>query len=145
MFNSFNMFFWIIIGTAALLIDVFTSSFLFVWFTIGAIVAAVSEMFKISFMMQIILFIVISILTMLIGYPLVKKSIKKSGCEKLSVDKNYVGEEFTVDKDIDIESIVKFQGAFWRAENKGEFISKGNKVRIVAVKGNKLIIEKINK
>lgn len=145
MISSFNMFFWIIIGTAALLIDLFTSSFLFVWFTIGAIVAAGSEMFKVSFMMQIILFIFISIITMLIGYPLVKKSIKNDECQKLPVDQNYVGEEFTVDRDIDIEAIVKFQGVFWRSENKGASISKGDKVKIVEVNGNKLIIQKINR
>lgn len=43
MWSNFDIIVWIIIGTAALLLDLATSSFLFVWFTLGAIAALIVQ------------------------------------------------------------------------------------------------------
>ncbi len=76
MWSNFDIIVWIIIGTAALLLDLATSSFLFVWFTLGAIAALIVQILGYSMYIQIIVFTLISILCMILGYPMVKKIIK---------------------------------------------------------------------
>ena len=143
MWNNFSTIMWIIIGTAALIVDLATSAFLFVWFTLGAIAALIVQILGYSIFVQIIVFIIISILFMVIGYPIVKKMMKQQGDSILSIDKNYVGESFVADKDIKDEGTLRFQGVYWRATNKGDDIKKGDKVKIISVKGNKIFVKKI--
>ncbi len=92
---------------------------------------------------QIIVFVLISILCMVLGYPMVKKIIKKQENSILSIEKNYIGEIFIADKDIKDEGVLKFQGVYWRVTNSGDYIKKGDKVKIISVKGNKIFIEKV--
>lgn len=126
-----------------MLLDLATSSFLFVWFTLGAIVALIVQILGYSMSTQIIAFVLISILCMVLGYPMVKKIIKKQENSILSIEKNYVGEIFIADKDIKDEGVLKFQGVYWRVTNSGDYIKKGDKVKIISVKGNKIFVEKV--
>jgi len=80
---------------------------------------------------------------MALGYPIVKKSIKKPERAILSIERNYVGEIFIADKDIKDEGVLKFQGVYWRVTNSGDYIKKGDKVKIISVKGNKIFVEKV--
>ncbi|NFT51433.1 NfeD family protein, partial [Clostridium botulinum] len=56
MWGNFDIMLWIIIGAAALLLDLATSSFLFVWFTLGAIAALIVQILGYSMYIQIIVF-----------------------------------------------------------------------------------------
>ncbi|WP_308937103.1 NfeD family protein [Clostridium tepidum] len=60
-----------------------------------------------------------------------------------SIEKNYVGETFIADKDIEQEGVLKFKGVCWRATNNGSYIKKGDKVKIISVKGNKIFVKKL--
>ncbi|MCS4469881.1 hypothetical protein JQ038_19185 [Clostridium botulinum] len=91
MWSNFDIIVWIIIGTAALLLDLATSSFLFVWFTLGAIAALIVQILGYSVYIQIIVFTLISILCMILGYPMVKKIIKKQENSILSIEKIMLG------------------------------------------------------
>lgn len=143
MWSNFSIILWIIIGTAALLLDLATSSFLFVWFTLGAIAALIVQILGYSMFTQIIAFVLISILCMVLGYPMVKKIIKKQENSILSIERNYIGEIFIADKDIKDEGVLKFQGVYWRVTNSRDYIKKGDKVKIISVKGNKIFVEKV--
>lgn len=143
MWSNFSIILWIIIGTAALLLDLATSSFLFVWFTLGAIAALIVQILGYSMSTQIIAFVLISILCMVLGYPMVKKIIKKQENSILSIERNYIGEIFIADKDIKDEGVLKFQGVYWRVTNSRDYIKKGDKVKIISVKGNKIFVEKV--
>ncbi|ENK1243651.1 NfeD family protein [Clostridium sporogenes] len=143
MWSNFSIILWVIVGTAALVLDLATSSFLFVWFTLGAISALIVQVLGYSMPIQIIAFTLISILCMILGYPMVKKIIKKQKGSTLSIEKNYVGETFIADKDIEQEGVLKFQGVYWRTTNNGGYIKKGDKVKIISVKGNKIFVKKV--
>ncbi|WP_251862496.1 NfeD family protein [Clostridium sp. Marseille-Q2269] len=140
---NLNIMIWVIIGTAALTIDLATSSFLFVWFTLGSIGALVAQILGCSLPIQIIIFVIISLICMIIGYPIVKKIIKKQQNSLLAIEKNYVGETFTADKDVKDEGVLKFQGVYWRVINTGSYVKKGDKVKIMSVEGNKIFIKKV--
>lgn len=67
---------WIIIAAIAIIIDIATSNFLFAWFTIGAIAAMIADLFGISFGVQVIIFLVINLITVSLGYPWAKRNLK---------------------------------------------------------------------
>ncbi|MGY0375069.1 NfeD family protein [Clostridium sp. JNZ J1-5] len=134
---------WIIVAAVALGIDLVTSSFLFIWFTIGGIVAIALALFDYSFTTQLITFIAVSSALMAVGYPIVKKTIKKTVPVTPTMEEEYIGREFIVNTDIVEKATVKFQGIYWTVKNEGELISKGDKVKIIKIQGNKLIIKKI--
>lgn len=134
---------WIIIGLVALGIDIATSAFLFVWFTLGAIAAGVAQIFGYSFIVQLIIFIIVSGLLVILVYPIVKKSIKNSVKPTLTREKTYIGRVVVVDEDIIEKRLIKVDGVYWSVMEKGEVLEKGDKVEIVGIEGNKIIIKKI--
>ncbi|MCT8978018.1 NfeD family protein [Clostridium sp. CX1] len=134
---------WLIVGGAALAIDIATSSFLFVWFTVGAIAAIIMQTLDFSFIAQLITFIVVSGISMAVGYPIARRTIKSSVKRTPVREETYVGKILTVDEDILEEGKIRVDGVYWQAVNDGETIEKGDQVKITEVKGNRIIIKKI--
>lgn len=136
---------WIIIGAIAVAIDIITSAFLFMWFALGASGAIIALMLGFSFTIQIIVFLVVSIVSMLIGYPIVKRTLKKSVKVTKTTEQGYIGRRLTADEEITEKARVKVDGIYWTVQKVGEDIKKGDKVQIVGLKGNKLLIKKEEK
>lgn len=134
---------WISIAVIALVIDIITSSFLFVWFTIGAIAAIVGQILNFSFIAQIIIFMAATIVSMIGGYPIVKKKIKNTVKYTPLREETYIGKELTVDENMINSNSVKVDGVYWKMRNAGDEIKYGDKVKIVSVEGNKILIKKI--
>jgi membrane protein implicated in regulation of membrane protease activity len=134
---------WVVIGIIALTIDLITSTFLFVWFTIGSIAAIIAQALGYSLSIQIISFTSVSGLFMAVGYPLVKRTIKKTVKRTQTMEESYVGRTFAVDDDVIEKAMIKFDGIYWTVKNKGRQINKGDVVEVMGIEGNKLIIKKI--
>ncbi len=79
---------------------------------------------------------------MAIGYPIVKKTIKKTVQKTLTMEEGYIGKEFTITKDIDEKASIKFQGIYWTVKNVGEPLKKGDLAKVTGIEGNKLLITK---
>ena len=139
----FALIIWISIGSGAMYIDITTSSFLFIWFTIGSIAAIIALLLNQSMITQIITFSGVSAACFAIGYPIAKKTIKKTVQVTPTMEQNYIGREFVVDKNIKQKTSIKFDGIYWTVKNVGNEISKGSKAKIVGIEGNKLLIEQI--
>lgn len=133
---------WIAIAATALVFDAITSSFFFVWFTIGGIVAIVLVLAQISFTVQIIVFIAVSLICMLIGYPIVKKTIKDTVPFTPTMEQSYIGTIFKAEEKIINKESIKFEGIYWTVKNVGEVIEKGERVKVVGIEGNKLLVQK---
>ena len=136
------MVFWIVVALGALVIDITTSSFMFVWFAIGAVGAIISIGLNAPVLVQTIVFVAVSAVVMSIGYPIVKKTIKKTVKRTLTMEEGYVGKEFILTKDVDEKANIKFQGIYWTVKNDGEPLKKGDLVRVTGIEGNKLVIAK---
>lgn len=134
---------WLIVSAVALIIDVATSSFLFVWFTIGGIAALIAFSLGGGTASQAITFCVVSSVCMAIGYPIVKKTIKKTVKRTPTQEENYIGKEFTLDEDVNEKALIKIEGIYWTVKNEGEPAEKGDRVRIIDIQGNKLVIKKL--
>jgi membrane protein implicated in regulation of membrane protease activity len=137
------MIFWIAVASAALFIDITTSSFIFVWFAVGAIAAIIAMMFSASVVTQSLIFVAVSAAFMAVGYPIVKKTIKRTVTKTLTMEESYIGIEFTITKDIDVKGNIKFQGIYWTVKNVGKPLKKGDLVQVIGIEGNKLLIAKV--
>lgn len=138
-----TVFWWLIIGSIALLIDIITSAFLFVWFTIGAIAAIVAKIIGCSLLTQSIVFIAVSAVLMILGYPIVKRTLKSSVESTPTREQTYLGKEIVVDEDIVSTGSIKMDGVYWIAQNEGDMVKKGDKAKIIGIDGNKIIIKKV--
>ena len=134
--------FWIIIAAAAIIIDIATSNFLFAWFTIGAIAAMIADLLGISFGVQVIIFLVINLITVSLGYPWAKKKFKKSVKRTPLMEETYIGRRMKAEEDIIERAKVKVDGIYWTVVNTGEKIKSGENFKIIGIEGIKLIIKK---
>jgi len=127
------MIFWVAVAIAALAVDIASSSFIFIWFAIGAIAAIIAMVFNVSIIAQAIIFGAVSAIFMAIGYPIVKKTIKKTVTKTLTMEEGYIGIEFTITKDIDEKANIKFQGIYWTVKNVGKPLKKGDLVQVIGI------------
>ncbi|MBP1864418.1 membrane protein implicated in regulation of membrane protease activity [Clostridium tetanomorphum] len=90
-----------------------------------------------------ITFIGVSAVFIAIGYPLAKEALNKTVIKTPTMEEGYIGRELLMEEDIEEKSMIKLDGIYWTVKNQGEPIVKGDKVKIIGIEGNKLIIKKI--
>lgn len=136
--------------TAAILIfgiiEAVTAQLVSIWFLVGAIGAVISAACGADILIQIVVFIAVTIIALIFTRPLVKRFINPKK-QKTNADKA-VGQTGIVTVDIDnINSAgqVKVLGNVWsaRSEN-GEKIPSGSRVTVKRIEGVKLIVETEN-
>ncbi|AWK51196.1 nodulation efficiency protein D [Clostridium beijerinckii] len=135
--------FWLIIAIFAFAIDILTSNFCFMLFSIGAIVAAICGALGIPFMTQIIIFSIISIISLSIGYPWLKKKYKNMHKNTPLMEETYIGKIIESEKQIISKAQVKVNGEYWTVINEGDVINVGEKFIITGIQGIKLKIKKV--
>ena len=134
---------WLIIAIVAGAIDVLTSNFFFVLFSIGSIVAAICAWIGVPFLYQIIVFSIISLIAMIFGYPWLKKKYKMMHKRIPLMEETYIGKILIAEKDIETKAQIKVGGEYWTAVNEGEKITKNEKFEITGIDGIKLKIKRI--
>lgn len=134
---------WITIAAAGIVTDILTSSILFVGFSVGGLAALISYYLKASVLMQFIIFIGLSLISLSLIYPLITKRLKKSIPKTLPMENSYLGRKIVLAEDIDDKGTIKLDGIYWSVKNVGMPISKGSSAVICGIEGNKLIIKKV--
>lgn len=133
---------WLIIAAVSGIIEAATMGLTTIWFTGGAIIASIVAMAKFSLPIQIIVFLIVSILLIYFTRPLAKKRLK-IGNEKTNVDA-LVGREAMVTETIEPfgSGQAKVDGLVWSAIAKDSHttIQKGTTVIIDRVEGVKLVV-----
>ncbi len=136
---------WLIIAILFFMIEVLTPGvFLYSCFSIGAIIAAVVSLFSKSLILQCIIFVVVSILSIYFLKPLLMKLLIPLTI-KSNVDK-IVGQTGVVVEKIDGKKsmgIVKVENELWRAvaEN-NEVINVDEEIVVLKVEGAHLVVKK---
>ena len=131
---------WIIVAIVVIAIDIVTSSFIFRWFSIGALVAIILSLIGVSVTWQIVAFLIIGVATVSIGYPWAKKKFKADVNHVKTMEQNYIGMVMTAEEDMGETSKIKVSGIYWTAYNKGKIIKKGEQYTIIGIEGNKLVV-----
>jgi len=132
---------WFVLFLVFLFIELITVTLVTIWFAIGAIAALITTLFTDSIVIQTIVFLVVSIISLLISKPLVKK-FKKFDITPTNSDR-VIGKIGDVTKKIGINKYgeVKIFGTTWTA-SADEVIEVGEKVKVLSIEGVKLIVKK---
>ena len=137
---------WLAILVLSLIAEAAGPALISIWFSVGALLALILSFIpEVPYWVEIIVFLVGSVATFLLIRPIIKKIMKKRlihtnvdaivgsrGIMKLGADSLNAGE-------------VEIRGAIWTAlpAKEGLSIPQGSVVAIVAIEGNKLLVEPI--
>lgn len=134
---------WFVIFIILLAIELLTVNLVSIWFVIGSLCAFVLSFFTDSFLLQIILFLIVSIITLILTKPLVKR-LKTFKVTPTNSDR-VIGQVGDVTKRIESNNYgeVKIFGNVWTAYSfDGSEIDIGEKVVVLRIEGVKLIVKK---
>lgn len=126
------------------IIEIFTTGFAVICFSIGAVGAALVSLLDASFNMQLLSFAVVSMLSLCFMRPLL---LKLFGKRYKSVNTNadaIIGRQVLVCDDIDpiTGGYVKFDGEVWTARSlNGSYIPSGKVVTVIRIEGIILIVQ----
>lgn len=136
--------FWLVIVAACAVVELLTMGLTSIWFAVGALVAAICSLFVPYFWVQLVVFVVVSVLLLVFTKPIAVKFLNvgkfKSNAESL------VGKRAIVTSEIDnLKEIgeVTVSGLDWsaRTERDGVVIPKNAVVVIKKIEGVKLIVD----
>ena len=136
-------FYWLIALAVLLVIEIITLGLTTIWFAGGALVAFVLALFNVPLLVQITVFLVVSILLLLFTRPVVEKRLNESRV-KTNVN-SMIGKEGRVTETIDNynqKGIVIINGLEWTARSSRDdlIIPEGSKVVLNEIKGVKVFV-----
>jgi membrane protein implicated in regulation of membrane protease activity len=137
---------WVIILVGTLIVEVVTfGNLISVWFSIGALAAYFAFLMGFSFPVQLTVFIVISILSLLAVRPLAanyfRGNIVATNADRI------IGQHTTLVKAVKSNEWgeVNVYGTVWSvAELNNRMLDAGTIVEVVAIEGAKLIVKKVD-
>ena len=133
---------WLISFLLLLFIEVITINLVTIWFALGSLAALITTILTDNVNIQVIVFIVVSAVSLIITKPLVAK-LRKRKITPTNLDR-VIGKEGVVIKDISKNSYgeVKVGGSIWTATSANN-IKKDSQVKVLKIDGVKLVVEKI--
>lgn len=136
--------FWLVATIVLFGVEAATVTLVSIWFALGALAALITALCGGQLIMQIVVFFVVTILTLIATRPLVKKYFNKQHHEPTNADM-LIGKTCIVTQDIDniaATGEVKCSGNTWTARSlKGDTIKQGSKAKVHSIEGVKLIVE----
>lgn len=139
---------WLLLAAIFIVIEMVTLGLTTIWFAGGSFIAAIAGAFGAGLAIQVILFLIVSIVLLVLTRPIAVKhldsKIEKTNSEAL------IGQTAVVIQEIrNVEGIgqAKINGMEWtaRAKKEDEIIPVGTNVTIVEISGVKLIVETTDK
>ena len=139
---------WIIVLVATILIEAATMGLTTIWFSGGALAAMLVEMLGGGIYLQIIVFLVVSLILLYFTRPVAIKYFNRER-EKTNLD-SLLGKQAVVTSSIHNLSEtgqIMLDGKEWTARSTDPSITfeSGTTVRVVSIKGVKLMVEAIEK
>ena len=132
---------WVVAFLGLLLVEFLTVGLVSIWFAVGALAALITSFITESVLIQTVIFIVVSVITLIVTQPLIKK-FKVNRFEPTNSDR-VIGKVAEVTKEIrpDKYGEVEVYGVTWMAAGKSRY-TVGSKVIVKQIEGSKLIVEK---
>ena len=135
---------WLVAMVSLLIVEAMVPGLISIWFAIGALAALISALFHAPVWLQLVWFFAISILTLVLTRPLVKKYVN-SRVTPTNADV-VIGKDAVVTERIDnlhSQGAVMLDGKVWTARTEKEQVTveAGETVRVLRIEGVKLIVE----
>lgn len=140
--------FWLVAFGVLLLIEIFTLGLTTIWFAAGALAAFLLAVLNLPMMVQVIVFLAVSILMLVFTRPIMTKHLNakttKTNAESLVGGKARV---LIPVNNLKSEGQVMVNGMEWTARSTKDEVTfqKDEMVRIAGIAGVKLMIEKFDK
>lgn len=133
---------WLISFLLLLFIEIITINLVTIWFALGSLAALIATTITDNCTIQVIVFIVVSAISLIVTKPLVSK-LRKRKITPTNLDR-VIGKEGVVTKDISKNAYgeVKVGGSIWTATSANN-IKKDSQVKVLKIDGVKLVVEKI--
>ena len=141
------MWFWLIMAVIFLIVELLTLGLTTIWFTGGAVAALISVVFGGGWLVSAVVFFAVSIAWLMLVRPIARKSFNgkrtKTNAESLIGKTGIVFEEID---NINSKGRITVLGQEWAAGSISDdaVIPKGTKVKVLSIKGVKLIVEELN-
>lgn len=141
--------FWLVLGVALIIAEVFTLGFVLFWFGIGAIAAALVGLLGGGFLIQFLVFAIVSIALTAMSRTIFSNylSHRDEDVVKMGVDSlpGQIGTVTIGSKGALKEGAVKVYGSTWTAfPIDGETVlTEGEKVEVVSVKGSSIYVRPV--
>ena len=126
--EKYMPFIWIGFAIVMAVVEASTTQLVSLWFVLGAVAAAISTIFTPSIFVQLVVFLVVSALSLLITRPLVRL------IGQFGIVTKGIADPFSVGQ-------VKVLGETWSAQSEITPIEVGAKVEILEIEGVRLIVE----
>lgn len=134
---------WLILFAILIIIELITVALTTIWFALGALAACLAAALGANYVIQVVVFTVVSLILMLVFRPLSVKFLKV-GKEKTNTDV-LVGKTARVTQEINNftqTGTVYVRGLSWTARSSNdEIIPEGSKVVIEKISGVKLLVK----
>ena len=140
--------FWLGAFGVLLLIEMLTLGLTTIWFAVGALAAFLLALVQVPLMIQIVVFIVVSVVMLVFTRPIMTKYLNKKTTKTNA--ESLVGRKARVlipINNLKSEGQVMVNGMEWTARSTKDEVTfqKDEMVRIAGISGVKLIVEKENK
>ena len=139
--------FWLAVVIVMAVIEIITLGLTTIWFAGGALVAFLASMLGANFVVQLVLFIAVSVLLLAITRPLAVKYLNKN--RESTNAESLIGKLAVVKEEIDnlnARGHVSINGQEWTARSFEEkIIPEGATVEIVEISGVKLLVRETAK
>lgn len=136
---------WLAVAAVMIIAEIVSLGLTSIWFAGGALVAALVACFADGWMLQVVIFAVVSLVLLIFTKPIAQKHLmknpEKTNVEGLIGEKAYVTEEIN---NIKSKGAVKLKGLEWSARSENEeVIAADTEVVVKAVSGVKLIVSRL--
>lgn len=135
---------WLVAMIGLFAVEAATVNLVTIWFAFGALAALVTSLLGGKLWLQIVVFIAVTVITLIPTRKLAKKYFGKNRHQATNADM-VIGRSCVVTEDIDninAKGAVRCMGKEWTARShSGEKIAAGETVTAVAIEGVKLIVK----
>ena len=137
--------YWLIASAVFLLIEILTLGLTSIWFAGGALAAAIAALAGGPFLVQTLLFIVVTCLLFVLTRPIAQRylnnKVQKTNTDALIGQKAIAKETIN---NMESRGRVQLNGQDWTARSleAGEIIPAGSEVTVCKIQGVKLIVER---
>ena len=137
---------WLILAGVFFIAEIFTLGFFIVWLGVGSLLAMVVSFFTDNIIIQIVVFVLSSVILIFSTKPLIKKFVDR---KTIPTNKDsWIGKKALVVEEINpihSKGQVKLNGELWSAKSRDNtIIEKGKEVEVQEVAGVKLVVKTCN-
>lgn len=137
---------WLVVFVASLIFEALTCEIISVWFSAGSLISLLIGLIPgVPYYVEIAIFFVVSISTLLFLRPLANKYLQRRK-SNTNID-SFVGKRSKLLKGIDDDDFgeIKINGLVWTALSSDDSpIKQGELVEVISISGNKLYVKKVN-